>query len=81
MVGQFVLEDPDVRRSITSRNIITLKADVTRPNQEAYDLLTSLNHEARTVPYFALFTADDPDNPRTHAALFTKDDMREFMGD
>ncbi len=81
MVGQFVLEDPDVRQTINSRNIITMKADVTRPNQEAYDLLRSLNHEAGTVPYFALFAANDPDNPRTHSALFTKDDMREFIGD
>jgi thiol:disulfide interchange protein len=80
MVGQFVLADADIRKALKSRNIVTLKADVTRPNQEAYDLLKSLNHEAGTVPYFALFAADDPDNPRTHSALFTKDDMRKFIG-
>jgi len=79
MVGQFVLEDPDVRDAIKAADIITLKADVTKFNQEAYDLLASLDHAAQTVPYFALFSADDPGQPRTHSALFTKDDMRDFI--
>ena len=81
MVGQFVLQDPDVRDAIKAKRMITLKADVTMYNKEAYDLLTSLGHEARTVPFFALFSADDPDHPRTHSALFTKDDMRDFIAD
>ncbi|MCP4784489.1 MAG: hypothetical protein GY903_23435 [Fuerstiella sp.] len=81
MVGQFVLKDSEVRDAIRAADIVTLKADVTKYNQEAYDLLASLDHEAQTVPYFALFSADDPEHPRTHSALFTKDDMRKFIRD
>ena len=81
MVGQFVLTDAAVRDTIKAKGIVTLKADVTRYNQEAYDLMAGVDHKARTVPFFALFSADDPDHPRTHSALFTKDDMRDFIGD
>ena len=81
MVGQFLRTDVGVRDAIKAKGIITLKADLTRHNPEAYDLMADLDHEARTIPFFALFSADDPDHPRTHSALFTKDDMRDFVGD
>ena len=81
MVGQFVLPDQDIRDAIRKSNIITLKADVTTYNQEAYELMGRLEHEARTIPFFALFPADNPDHPRTHSTLFTKDDMLAWFDD
>ena len=79
MVGQFVLSDSEVREAIRSRNIVTLKADVTRRNPEAYELMSELGHDAATIPFFVLFPPDNPANPRTHPALFTKEDMLEFL--
>ena len=56
-----------------------MKADVTKYNKEAYDLITRLDNEAQTIPYFALFSPDDPDHPRLHPNLFTRADMLEFL--
>ena len=41
--------------------------------------MMQLGHAARTVPFFALFPADHPDDPRVHASLLTKDDMLDFL--
>ena len=41
--------------------------------------MARLGHEARTVPFFAIFPADDPDRPRTHSSLLTKNDMLDFV--
>ena len=56
-----------------------MKADVTKHNQEAYELITRLDNEAQTIPYFALFLRDDPDHPRLHPDLFTRADMLKFL--
>ena len=56
-----------------------MKADVTKHNEEAHELIMRLDNEAQTIPYFALFLQDDPDHPRLESDLFTTADMLEFL--
>ena len=56
-----------------------MKADVTKYNKEAYELITRLDNKAQTIPYFALFPRDDPDHPRLNPDLFTRADMLKFL--
>ncbi len=58
-----------------------MKADVTRDNPEAYALLDDLGNVAHSIPFLAVFTGDNPDQPRILRDLFSKDDLLAILAE
>lgn len=56
-----VYHSKEVNELIEKKNILPLKADLTRKNPAAESLLHHLG--SRSVPFFAVFPGDDPYNP------------------
>jgi thiol:disulfide interchange protein DsbD len=56
-----VYHTKEINNLIDKKNIVALKADITQENPAAESLLHHLG--SRSVPFFAVFPADDPYNP------------------
>lgn len=65
------IETPEVRELLHSRGIIAMKADKTEPAPEVDDTLRLLGNQAASIPFYAVFPADDPERPVTLDGVFT----------
>lgn len=54
-----------------TNGIVTLKADMTQPAAESVDFLRRLGNKSGSIPFYAIFPADDPNRPLTLDGLFT----------
>jgi thiol:disulfide interchange protein len=60
---------------------VTLRADVTEDNPEAYALLEELGNSAHSIPFLAVFPGDKPNQPRVLADWFTKEDLLQILAE
>jgi len=63
----------DMTDLIKENNILPLFADLTNKNEEAESLLKSLS--GRSIPFFAIFSADDPQRPIIMRDIVKKKDV------
>ena len=59
--------------------MVTLRADITKDDIEAYALLDDLGNTAHSIPYLAVFCGDKPFEPRVLADVFTKEDLLKIL--
>jgi thiol:disulfide interchange protein DsbD len=65
-----VLRSKKIRDLISDKKILTMKADLTRPNQQIESLLDHLG--SKSVPFLAVFPADKPFEPIVMRDLLNK---------
>ena len=70
-----VLQSDQVRSAIEASGAVTLKADVTKDNPDAYALMEELGNTAGSIPFLAVFSPDDPTNPGILRDLFSRKDL------
>lgn len=68
-----VLNSKPVKDLITDRNILTIKADLTRPNPEIEALMHILG--SRSVPFLAVFPGNDPYKPFVMRDIINERDL------
>jgi thiol:disulfide interchange protein len=56
-----VLHTPQINNLIKEKNIVALRADLTRPNPQIESLLYHLG--SRSVPFLAIFSGSNPYEP------------------
>jgi thiol:disulfide interchange protein len=59
--------------------VVTLRADITKDDIEAYALLDDLGNTAHSIPFLAVFCGDKPNEPRVLSDVFTKDDLLKIL--
>ena len=53
----------ETRRVIEAYGIVPMKADKTRPSPEVDEMLELLGNKGRSIPFYAIFPADRPEEP------------------
>ncbi|NOX57008.1 MAG: hypothetical protein GXP27_21725 [Planctomycetes bacterium] len=53
----------ETRKIIEAYGIVPMKADKTRPSPEVDEMLELLGNKGRSIPFYAIFPADRPDEP------------------
>lgn len=75
-----VFHSPEIRRLMRSKNVVLMKADLTREGPRTDMLRRFMNHlGARSVPFLAVFPGDQPMRPYTRYDLLGKNDMRDIL--
>jgi thiol:disulfide interchange protein len=69
----------DMTELIKRKNILALSADLTSDNVEARGLLQSLG--GRSIPFFAVFPADDPQSPVIMRDIVKKKDVLRTLSE
>lgn len=64
---------------IEAKGAVTLQADITKDNPEAYALLDELGNFGHAIPFVAVFPADAPQNPEVLSDYFDKGDFLEVL--
>jgi thiol:disulfide interchange protein len=72
-----VLNSKPVKELIADRNILTIKADLTRPNLEIEALMHMLG--SRSVPFLAVFPGDDPYKPIVMRDILNQRDLERVV--
>ena len=62
---------PEFVAAMQENGIVGLLADKTEPNQEADKLLRQLGNSAASIPFYAVFSADNPTQPSLLDGIFT----------
>lgn len=57
------IETPAFAQALTTGKFVALRADKTEPNPEADALLRKLGNSAASIPFYAFFPADNPNEP------------------
>lgn len=65
------LRRTETLRYVADHEIVTLKADKTKPSPEIDALLKQLGNKATTIPFYAVFPADTPNRPIVLNGQFT----------
>ena len=68
-----VLNTTQIQKLIEQKNIIALKADLTKPNPEIESLMKNLG--SRSIPFFAVFPGDNPYSPIVMRDILSKKDV------
>jgi thiol:disulfide interchange protein len=76
---QFVLSSKATEKVIEENNIVFLVADITNGHPEAEDLLLRLGNKQRTIPYVAIFPADNPNEPIVLDGLLTQGQLNKAL--
>ncbi len=75
-----VFRSSEIRRLMKEKNVILMKADLTREGPRTDMLRRFMNHlGARSVPFLAVFPGDQPMRPYTRYDLVGKNDMRDIL--
>ena len=64
---------------IEKNNVVFLVADITSGHPEAEELLMRLQNGQRTIPYVAIFPADNPNQPIVLDGLLTQSRLDEAL--
>jgi thiol:disulfide interchange protein len=72
-----ILHSKEVVDLINKKAIVCIKADLTKPDQEIESLMHHLG--SRSIPFFALFPADNPMKPVVKRDLLNKKDVVELL--
>jgi suppressor for copper-sensitivity B len=65
------LNQPEVVALVESNGVIALKADKTQSAPQVDELLALLGNKGRSIPYYAVFSAREPNTPIVLDGLFT----------
>lgn len=57
------IETPEFAEALKAGKLVALRADKTEPNEEADALLRKLGNAAASIPFYAFFGADKPNDP------------------
>jgi thiol:disulfide interchange protein len=57
------LNQPETKAFVEAAGIVTLKADMTHSAPEAKALLKQLGNKGGSIPFLAIFPADNPNKP------------------
>jgi len=57
------LNQPETKAFVEAHGIVTLKADKTHPAPEVDELLEQLGNKSRSIPFYAIFPANNPNKP------------------
>lgn len=68
-----VLNSQRIKNLITDKNILTMKADLTRPNPEIESLMNMLG--SRSVPFLAVFPGNEPYKPLVMRDILNQRDL------
>lgn len=72
-----VLNSPDIKELLKAKNVLLIKADLTRPDPVIESLLHHLG--SRSVPFLAVFPGDNPYEPIVMRDVLKKSDLREVL--
>jgi thiol:disulfide interchange protein DsbD len=72
-----VLHSKKIRTLISDKKILTMKADLTRPNQQIESLLEHLG--SKSVPFLAVFPGDKPFEPIVMRDLLNKNALASVL--
>ena len=72
-----VLNSNAVKNIVSDRNILTIKADLTRPNPEIESLMHVLG--SRSVPFLAVFPGNDPYKPIVMRDILNQRDLMRIV--
>jgi thiol:disulfide interchange protein DsbD len=64
------IETDAVAEALRDTGAVALRADKTEPNPAVDDLLRKLGNSAASIPFYAVFSAEDPGNPITFDGVF-----------
>ena len=70
-----------MREAIKTKGVVTMKADVTKDNPKAYALMDELGNVAHSIPFLAVFSADNPHQPQILRDFFSKDDLLGILSE
>jgi thiol:disulfide interchange protein DsbD len=76
---QFVLSSKKTKELIQQNNIVFLVADITSQHPEAENLLERLGNLKHTIPYVAIFPADNPNQPIVLDGLLTQGQLNRAL--
>ena len=65
------LNTTETKQLVDSNRVVTLKADKTQPAPEVDELLKLLGNQAGSIPFYAIFPAENPNRPILLDGLFT----------
>ncbi len=57
------MNQPETKAFVESAGIVTLKADKTHTAPEVDELLRQLGNKGGSIPFYAIFPADNPNKP------------------
>jgi thiol:disulfide interchange protein len=57
------LNQPETKAFVEANGIVTLQADKTHSAPEVDELLVQLGNTGRSIPFYAIFPADNPNKP------------------
>jgi thiol:disulfide interchange protein len=73
-----VLHTPQLEKAIKDKNVLSLKADLTRPDPQIEALMQHLG--SRSVPFLAVFPGDKPYEPIVMRDIVNKKELLKVMG-
>ena len=68
------IETSEFAQVLKNHGIVALRADKTHPNPDADRLLRRLGNSAASIPYYAVFSPNNPGMPQTLDGVFTSPD-------
>lgn len=65
------VEQDEVRKLVRNNDVVVLRADKTDPAPEVDETLRQLGNKAGSIPFYAVFSAENPNQPITLDGLLT----------
>ena len=65
------MNQPETKTFVEAEGIVTLRADMTHDAPEASELLQQLGNKGGSIPFLAIFPADNPNKPILLDGLIT----------
>jgi suppressor for copper-sensitivity B len=78
-VERFVLESGTVRAALAKKNVVLLKADITRATAESSSMRMMQQLGSRSIPFLAIFPADDHFKPYTLRDIYAKSSVLSIL--
>ena len=69
----------NTRKLVDRLGVVTLKADKGRDLENVNAMLIELGRKSKAIPYYAIFPADNPNEPIFMEGLIFEDDVAEAL--